>query len=153
MNKSGAPKRRGAKACALILGTLMIVLIGIGCVANPSNAAESVLYLPVQNERGTELLTALLSGRLVLDQGYLRVSAEPKTYLIIWPYGYSWQAKNNEIWVLDDKGQAVVKVGDSVTIGGGDIPQSFAEQKIDKRFPENVQGPFWLANPGTKAAN
>ncbi len=140
----------------LATGLAAILMVPVGCgggAQTTNNAAETVRYLPVQNERQTQLLTALLSGKLVLDHGYLRVSVEPQAYLIIWPYGYSWQVKNNEIWVLDDKGQAIVKVGDSVTVGGGNMPQSFAEQKIGKTLPENVQGPFWLANPGMKATN
>jgi hypothetical protein len=144
-------QRQRSKACALISGTLMIVLIGVGCSANPNNTRQSVHYLPVQKEPGADLLTALLDGKIVLDDGYLRVQAEPHSYLIIWPYGFSWQDKDNEIWILNDKGRAVVEVGDSVTMGGGSIPQSFAEQKIGETLPAGVQGPFWLANPEMKA--
>ncbi len=136
-----------------LLSILVIIpSLAIGCTGNSNNAAQADLYFPVQKEPATIVLTSLVSGRLVVDNGYLRVSYRlgglfplSRGSMIIWPHGYSWKAENNEIWILDDKGQKVLRVGDSVKLGGGEIPASFAEQLIGQKLPVGIEGPFWLA--------
>lgn len=108
--------------------------------AAASNLELADLYFPVQKEPQTSFLLALLPpGKLVADNGYLRV----KGYLIIWPYGYSLKAEKNEIWVVNDKGQPVARVGDEVRFGGGELPAYFVPQKIAQELPIGIEGPFW----------
>jgi hypothetical protein len=98
-------------------------------------------YFPVQKEFQTTVLTSLIQGKLVLNNGYLRVYDE----LIIWPYGYSLKTEGKEMWVINEKGQPAARVGDEVGIGGGEIPADFAEEKIGHPLPEGCEGPYWLA--------
>jgi len=116
-------------------------LLQAGCGAN-----EPVQLLAVQKEQNLQM-QALVSGRLVLDDGYLRVRTlwPLRGILIIWPYGYSWKAEDSEIWIINEEGRAVARVGDKIQIGGGEIPASFAEEKIGQPLPADIEGPFWLA--------
>ena len=123
----------------LLMTVVTIPVLAVGC-ANSNNSPEPALYFPVQKEPQTVVLEALLSGKLVVDDGYLRVNG----HLILWPHGYSWQAENNEIWILNDEGQKVARVGESVRLGGGVMPTSIAEEKIGQKLPDGIKGPFWL---------
>lgn len=125
----------------LAVMSMLVVMPGlaVGC-ADSSNSRQPVQYFPVQKEPAQAVLLSLVSGKLVVDNGYLRVSGD----LIIWPYGYSWKTEKKEIWILDDRGEKVMRVGDSVRIGGGEIPASFAEEKMGQKLPAGVKGPFWL---------
>ena len=121
------------------LFTLLIVsLILYAC---SSNSPASVTYFPVQKQVEPIAMEVLLTGKLIQDNGYLRISEE----LIIWPYGYSLKTEDNDIWVIDDKDQTVARVGDTVKIGGGEIPGYWAEEIIGHPLPAGCEGPYWLA--------
>ena len=100
-------------------------------------------YFPVQSQPQEVLLQARLEGELVLDEEYLRIYDN----LILWPYGYSVEVEGNDIWVVNDENERVVKVGDWVVIGGGVISAEFAMEKIGEDLPEGCTGPYWLGNP------
>jgi hypothetical protein len=103
-------------------------------------------YFQVQKEPAEEIHLMLIQGELVLDNnGYLRVSGG----LILWPYGYSLKIEGKEVWIIDDKGQAVARVGDRVKMGGGEIPK-WAEEKIGSPLPEGAEGPYLLVGPVEK---
>ncbi len=97
-------------------------------------------YFPVQKEVQEMGLMAELSGELVLDDGCLRVHDN----LILWPYGYTVEMEGDDIWVVNEHGEGVVKVGDRVQMGGGVISAEFAEEKIGRSLPEGCTGHFWL---------
>ena len=123
------------------LGILLVIPgLAIGCNANSTPSPQSVLRFPAQKEVAGQAMAALLSGKLVIKNGYLRVNDN----LILWPYGYSPKLENNQIFVLNDKAQPVAQVGDSVRVGGGVISASFAEEKIGQKLPDGIDGPFWL---------
>jgi hypothetical protein len=101
-------------------------------------------YFPVQTEKPETYLLALLPGKLVMDKdGYLRIG----NALVLWPYGYSFSIEGKDIWILDDKGAKVARVGDEVKIGGGFIPDNVVPMKIGHSLPAGCEGPFWLAAP------
>jgi hypothetical protein len=116
-------------------------------VYSASIPIQTPAYFPVQKEPADVIMLLLVRGELILDNGYLRVSGKSgyKGDLIIWPYGYSWKIEGKEIWIIDDKGQAVARVGDWVKMGGGEIPKYWAEEKIGSPLPEDAEGPYILA--------
>lgn len=126
----------------LPLATLVTIQIfTISCNGNSNNIIQPQLYFPVQKEPQTAVLTALLPGELVADNGYLRVAGN----LILWPHGYSLKTEGQDIWVINDKGQPAAKVGDWIKIGGGVVSTSYAEQILEHPLPEGCEGPYWLA--------
>jgi hypothetical protein len=126
----------------IITGMLAILpVLVIGCTGNAGDKTQPEPYFPVQKQVEPVVLNLALQGNLVLDNGYLRVLGN----LIIWSYGYSLKTEGREIWVINEKGQPVVRVGDEVRIGGGVIPGSWAEEKMGHPLPEGCEGPFWLA--------
>ncbi len=99
-------------------------------------------------------MLTLLSGKLVDDAGYLRINVNNDLHaLIIWPYGYSLKIEGKEMWIINDKGQAVARVGDTVKLGGGFLGASDMEEIMGHALPEDVEGPYFLANPIEKSNN
>jgi hypothetical protein len=126
---------------------LVLILVSLALSACSYSSPASVTFFPVHKEPQTIILLVQLQGTLTADDGYLRVSGK----LVIWPYGYSYKIENNEIWILDNKGQTVAKVGDSVMLGGGVAERFFAEEKIGQSLPAGCEGPYWLAGQITKS--
>lgn len=141
----------------LLALSILIIVSGFAIgYAISNNSDQQDIYFPVMNRPAITSLQSLVSGKLVVDGGYLRVKPTwpfkdtwviwpLKGSLIIWPYGYSWKVVNNEIWIINNKGQEVVRVGDNVRLGGGEIPASYAEEKIGQPLPDGISGPFWSA--------
>ena len=67
-------------------------------------------------------------------------------YLIIWPFGYTLEMEDDNIWVLNQTHDRVAKVGDTVRMGSGIIPDKFIAEKIGRSLPENCSGPCWLVS-------
>ncbi|MGD1118626.1 MAG: hypothetical protein ABR886_03995 [Dehalococcoidales bacterium] len=119
---------------------LLITFLLAGILLLGSCTAQPEPYFPVQKEVAKQDMLALLSGKLVMDShGYLKIAGE----LILWYHGFSYQIEGKAIWILNDKGSKVFRVGDSVTIGGGELPDYAVEEKIGHPLPENAKGPYW----------
>ena len=59
----------------LLLFTLVTILsIAIGCTGNSNDTVQPEPYFPVQKELQNFILQVSLPGKLVVDNGYLRVS-------------------------------------------------------------------------------
>ena len=133
-----------------IIGTLIFIpILAIGCSNNSTDKTQPVPYFPVQKDVPQELMLALLPGTLVMDKdGYLRVNVtEDLQALVIWPHGYSLKIEGKEIQIINDKGQIVAKVGDTVKLGGGFVGVSDAEERIGHALPKNATGPYFISNP------
>ena len=144
------------KRLLILLSTLIAIpILAANCSGDssntvrsngPDNSSQLNVYFLVQKERQTEILTAALSGELVCNDGYLRVL----DFIVIWPYGYSVRSGENELLVINDRGESLARVGDGVRLEGGEIPASVVEDKIGQKLPSGVQGPFWLVGRVTK---
>jgi hypothetical protein len=113
-------------------------------------------FFPVQ-KAGYEVLaypTALATGRLVLDNGYLRLTpgTDPRfggeKLLIIWPPGSTLQIENGTIQVLNQGGKPIARTEEILQIGGGEIPSEIVTKYTGQTMPDNCPGPYWLAAPG-----
>ena len=122
----------------------------VGCKNNP--ALENI-YFPVTKEANLQYPSVLEHGRLVLEGNGLRL--KPSTFLgelfgksdlLIWPYGYSLITQDNKICVVNEKGVIVVKVGDSIKVGGGDVPLDIAEKYTVEMIIGNYNGPYWIVS-------
>ncbi|HEX9896045.1 MAG TPA: hypothetical protein VGA85_00070 [Dehalococcoidales bacterium] len=129
---------------------VILPIFTIACTCNSADNTQPEPYFPVQKEVAEEVMQARLEGKLVMDDaGYLRVYDA----LIIWPHGYSLKIEGKEIWIINDKGQAVARVGDMVMVGGGFVDTWVAEEKIGCALPEDAKGPCWLAGNVIKDSN
>ena len=82
------------------------------------------------------------------NKGYLRLKRTADLHaLIIWPYGYSLKIEGNEIWIINEKGQAVTKAGDTIKLGGGFVDASASEERMGHALPEAATGPYFISNP------
>ncbi len=119
------------KLKALIAGIGIFVSILIsGCLEEPQQNGDSVNissyapFFPVQKNPTDECMDAELSDKpeeLVLEDGCLRAGG----YLLIWPYNFSLSTKDGVIHVIDDTGQPIARVGDKLTMGGGESPYEY----------------------------
>ncbi len=108
---------------------------------------ESDIYFPVQKEVQTIYPDGLVKGTLVLDGDYLRITRPVGNGdLLVWPYGYSLRIEGNEIQIVDNDGQIVACVGDSIKLGGGQIPAQMVEEFIGKSLPYDCEGPYWIVS-------
>ena len=135
-----------------IIGMLVFIpVLAISCSNNSAAKTQPVPYFPVQKNVPQIMYLMLLHGTLVMDKdGYLRVNVtKDLPALVIWPYGYLLKIEGKEIQVINDKGQIVAKVGDTVTLGGGFVPLvSDVEERIGQALPKNAIGPyFYLKSP------
>jgi hypothetical protein len=126
----------------ILFGVVVILMLSLTSLnACDEKTPQPIPYFPVQSEVQKIGLGALLSGELVIDDnGCLRVF----NYLILWPYGYTFEMEGNDIWVVNEEEVRVAKVGDKVRMGGGEIPPDFAEEKIGQALPEDCAGSYWL---------
>ena len=96
---------------------------------------------PVQKEVLAWHLLVPLEGKLLLDDnGRLRVMGD----LILWPYGYSLKTEGKKIWVIDDKGQRTVRVGDRIRLTGVNISYYTFEEKHGHPLPLYCEGPYFM---------
>ena len=79
-------------------------------------------------QRPAKRLAARLEGTLAVDEASncLAVHTAGRDVDVAWPPGYSTAVRDASIVLVDDSGQAVAKLGDTVVLGGGYVPPSAA---------------------------
>jgi hypothetical protein len=84
---------------------------------------------------------------LIVVEGCLRVRAgnNGDGHLIIWQPDYFLNDHNGNIEILDKNGQVVAVVGETIRIGGGEMPMhpEFDAQLLEP-VPDKCTGPYWL---------
>lgn len=80
-------------------------------------------------------MEAQLFGTLIVDGPCLLVdSAEGDVqYQPIWPPGYEINMAGSPIEILDEQGSVAARVGDSVYLSGGEVPQSEGDSVCPQR--------------------
>jgi hypothetical protein len=136
-----------------LLLSIIIILLITAC-ANQVTSADSSSStsppshgssFPQQINTPVAYMDALLTGELVVINGCLWVKDNygNNPILLIWPPGFSAQAEQGIIQVLDSTGKRVASVGDWIEVGGGQVPTPTYLGLIDP-LPENCPGPYWL---------
>lgn len=115
----------------------------------PAGLRALPVQMPPEGERMH--MEALLEGELRLVDGCLRAGDEyagQQGELIIWPPGYWAAAEDGVIVVYNTEGQAVARVGDVVSLGGGEVFQLFqsptARESVVEQPPAECPGPYWV---------
>ncbi len=146
------PSSRISQFLTLVIALLIPTTLMAGCTRNSSaitqtvTATATVMVIPkllVEKEPSDMYLTALYTGPLGIgDDGYISMGDT----LIIWPYGYSLQVKDNTVMVIDGKGHEFARVGDAINLRGGFVPTSVGNEKLGYFLSAGITG-FWLAAP------
>jgi hypothetical protein len=126
----------------------VIVSILLSFTACRTNSAEPSMPTPFflkERDPQNVYLLADLRGELVVADGCIRInSIDGKSYLPIWPYGFSLQIKGNLIQILDATDQFVAQVGDNLFISGGIMPGEHRTVYARQPIPVNCPGPYWI---------
>jgi hypothetical protein len=115
--------RAGARlACtALIALAACSPSEGTGPGLTGSENPDATVFL-AQNVPPTAVMEALYQGRVNRDaQGCLRVESENGA-TVIWPYGFTLEARDGGLFVKDDDGRTVGRIGGEFRMGGGFVP-------------------------------
>lgn len=131
----------------------LLLFLVFGMVFNACNTASSSsplpTFFPVLKEPETVYPDALAWGTLVLENNSLRLKPHSligESSLLIWPYGYTLNINEDEIHVVDNHGQVVASLGDSIKVGGGHTTLEVVEKYIGEPLPDNFTGPYWLVS-------
>jgi len=95
-------------------------------------------------------MAALLIGELVVEAGCLQVGTRVDTetdsflenYLVIWQADYFLTENNGRLQILDETGAVVAEVGETIYLGGGNVP-SVDESQLREPIPAACTGPYW----------
>jgi hypothetical protein len=102
------------------------------------------LFMPQLRVR-TGGMDALLQGRLVAEEGCLRVRTfENESYLVIWQPDYFLNDNHGQIEILDRDGEVVARLGEEIRMGGGGASGPEFDAYLGKAIPSRCAGPYWL---------
>jgi hypothetical protein len=122
--------------------------------ATPS--PDSRVFFPHQRPVRIGYPDAELHGTLIMDDGCLRtkVSAGDPGTVPLWPANFDLDASGDEIQVVNGKDRVVARVGEEVSMGGGEVGKETLEENnilseqtrrvLFERCPEDY---YWLASP------
>ena len=123
---------------------LVSILFVIGCSKN----SHEPIILTQQEDSPWDLLLLTPPGKLIIDNsGYIRFSIphEHDKPVIIWPHGFTLKIDGSDVWVLNEKSEPQVRIGDTTPLGGGFIEESSVTKVIGYSLPADIPGPFFMA--------
>jgi hypothetical protein len=86
-----------------------------------------------------ESMMALASGRLVLEQGCLRLEGGS---LPVWPPKFTLRVEGEQVLVLDGGGGVAARVGEEVCMGGGQ--SGISDEWVLQQIPAACRGDYWI---------
>lgn len=145
-----ASKKRWTRPALVIAAAVILVIVVLVTRTPDVSPTPQVDYFPVQLDEftGEAYPSALATGILILDDGYLRLEYQgtDASDLVIWPPGFSIHVQADTIHVLNKDGNQVARLGDKIQAGGGQVPLVIAEKYTGQTLPEDCLGPYWLAS-------
>jgi len=139
------------KLKVLMIGIIISILTS-GCIEGPQqidksvNTSTSTLFFPQQKENLTIYMDAELVGELVLEKGCLRVDDD----LLVWPHGFSVSTEDRVTQIIDNNGQPIMRVGDKIKLGGGEMPSEHIAQYSADLPSDRCSGPYWIVGKVNK---
>ena len=111
------------------------------------------VFFPRQRKSGLGP-SALGHGKLVVDEeGCIRMKPLPQDpgYVPIWPSDYELDTGGGKIQILNGKGKVVARVGEEVSMGGGqvDVQKYVVDARTARELRERCPGGgYWLVTEG-----
>jgi hypothetical protein len=110
---------------------------------------DGVIFV-VENERPGGYRDALYIGRVVIDeQGCMRLQGSEPTS-VVWPFGSRLQvSRDGAVYVIDDSGVRLAKVGGDAHFGGGETSpdHAYISRRDRAILAERCPGKVWIATP------
>lgn len=106
---------------------------------------EPSIFMPQLQVRSTVFMEALLIGELVVEDGCLRVLSGEESELVIWQADYFLNNHDGTLEILDETGEVVAHVGETVYMGGGGVPfTAELESRLREPIPEECAKPHYV---------
>ena len=128
----------------IFVSIFIICLLVLSACSN-NNTASSIRF-PQLKKASSSYMEAVLSGEMVLKDGYLRIGDS----LVIWQPDYFVHNNNGTIEILDRDGKMVAREGEEVYMGGGEIPLDYVNKILKEPLPPHCKGPYFLQGDGTR---
>lgn len=123
----------------------LVILVVVACSNNSGHTSSPIPFFPKQKEEPNVYMQADLTGELILVDGCLRINdIDNNNFLLVWPKDFSLRIENNTVQVIDEIGQLVAQEGDTLVIGGGEMPEEHIAEYLAEPLPDNCRGPFWI---------
>ncbi len=104
-------------------------------ISSCTSTAGAVIATYAPDEGTADLL---LQGSLAIHQGCVMLRTEgasPDFVMLLWPDGFSVDQEDDHTRVLDQSGQSIGRVGESISLGGGPIGQEGAKKAAGDSIP------------------
>ena len=138
-----------------LLSACLVALAAAAC--DPSTGPDPTLasgddpaatVFLAQDAPPPSYMEALYRGRVVRDaQGCLRLEGA-ETSTVIWPYGFTLEARDDGLYVKNAEDEDVGRVGGSFHMGGGFVPLDYVEHLSDQKralATSRCPGGYWVA--------
>jgi len=138
------------KKALFLFMSLFSVMTACTTISSPTPVSNPDKTIPFPRQEKTEGERAVMegqtSGNLVLVNNCIRlVSQTGINHLLIWPPDYNVVVENEKIEILNGKGEIAAQVGDTVQVGGGEIPTlPMLAQSIQEQIPIQCSAPYWV---------
>ncbi len=116
-----------------------------------SSPDREVFFIKQRQVKNDILPSAQTRGKLMVMNGCLRLKdlEGAGSSMLVWPSDFELDIGDGVVRVLNSKGKAVAKVGDTVELGGGEITTADALQQTDllrkdQTLPARCSGPYWI---------
>ena len=138
---------------------LLACLAALAAAACGSGARDGASLTLADDPSATVFLTpetppnsymeALYRGRVVRDaKGCLRLDSGST---VVWPHGFTLEARGDELVVKDASGRVVGQIGGSFRFGGGGVDSVDHVENLSgkdrARAAEHCPGSYWVAAP------
>ncbi|HEX2093258.1 MAG TPA: hypothetical protein VHG28_12700 [Longimicrobiaceae bacterium] len=135
---------------------LLLLVAGAAACRGVSSARSGVrapgemterqpIAFPRQTPDREATYEALVEGRLVLEDGCLRVDTPgEESYLVLWPPRAELQEGARR--VVDRETGATAEVGEPIRLSGGEVTlRPLVLERLESPPPVRCRGPYWLA--------
>lgn len=111
-------------------------------------------FFPQLASVGPISTTTFLEGKLLLINGCLRLQVDENTsFLLIWPFGFSFNKEENPMQVYDGAGRVEAHVSEKIKVKGGELsylkppPGELTETVLVQALPKACSsGPYWIVD-------
>ena len=161
--RAGTGNRPGALQVLIV--SLLVALAAVGCSGGEGSSEDTnaggeslgkdanvVVMFPQHGAPlGTDNGGRYYAGRLVLNEGCLRVEVPPDvngpgvSRLLIWPTGFALSVEDRAVRVIDGNGRITAHVGDHIRLSRATVSyQEATDQGLLRGMSEDCAGLFYL---------